>query len=142
MANKLNTILIDDEKNSLEVLRMMIEKYCRDLNILALCQTPEDGIGAIRQHQPDLVFLDIQMPDMNGFDLLKALGNVDFEVIFVTAFDTYSMQAIKVSALDYLLKPVDKKELLAAVGRVRETLELKRTKDQVDFLLAKSSTWL
>jgi two-component system LytT family response regulator len=131
----LKTILIDDEKNSLEALRMEIEMNCPSVDIVATCRGAREGLEAINSQSPDLVFLDIQMPEMNGFDLLRSIPEVDFDVIFVTAFDTYSMQAIKVSALDYLLKPVDGDELKRAVHKVEESLALKRSKAQVDFLL-------
>jgi len=131
----MKAILIDDEKNSLETLRMELELNCPKVEILALCQGAHEGIDAIHSRRPDLVFLDIQMPEINGFELLRMVGDVDFEVIFVTAYDSYSMQAIKVSAMDYLLKPVDGDDLASAVGKVARNLSLKRSSEQVDFLL-------
>jgi two-component system LytT family response regulator len=131
----LTTILIDDEKNSLEALRMEIEINCPTLEVVAACRGPHEGLEAIKENSPDLVFLDIQMPDMNGFELLQSIPEVDFDVIFVTAYDTYPMQAIKVSALDYLLKPVDSEELKRAVDKVEKSQSLRQSKAQVDFLL-------
>lgn len=131
----IRAILIDDEYNSLEALRMELELNCPDVEILETCQGPEAGLSAILRAKPDLVFLDIQMPGMNGFELLKSLDDVSFDVIFVTAFDTYSMQAIKVSAMDYLLKPVDGEELKKAVEKVKANQQLRQSKEQVDFLL-------
>ncbi|MDX1406572.1 MAG: LytTR family DNA-binding domain-containing protein [Saprospiraceae bacterium] len=131
----IRTILIDDERNSLETLRMELELNCPDVEVIETCLGPEAGRKAIARHKPDLVFLDIQMPAMNGFELLKSLDDVSFDVIFVTAFDTYSMQAIKVSAMDYLLKPVDGEELKKAVEKVKTSHALRQSKEQVDFLL-------
>ena len=135
----IRSILIDDERNSLETLRMELELNCPDVEIIEACQGAEQGLDSIRRNDPDLVFLDIQMPMMNGFELLRQLPSVDFEVIFVTAFDNYSMQAIKVSAMDYLLKPVDGDELVKSVAKVRENIDLKRSKEQVAFLLTNLS---
>ncbi len=131
----LKAILIDDEKNSLETLRMELELNCPHVEIAQLCQGPEAGLAAISAIKPDLVFLDIQMPGMTGFELLRKLDKIEFEVIFVTAFDQYSMQAIKVSALDYLLKPVDGEELTRAVLKVEKNVALKQSSAQVDLLL-------
>ncbi|MBL7731808.1 MAG: response regulator transcription factor [Chitinophagaceae bacterium] len=113
----LNAILIDDETNALEVLDMQLARYCKDVRVIAKCDGGEKGIDAIRQHQPDLVFLDIEMPHQNGFDVLKATSNYDYEVIFTTAYDQFAIKAFRFSALDYLLKPVDIEELQAAVEK-------------------------
>lgn len=131
----LKTILIDDEKNSLEALQMEIGMNCPSVEVISACRGPFEGLDAINSLQPDLVFLDIQMPEMSGFELLQSLPEINFDVIFVTAFDTYSMQAIKVSALDYLLKPVDGEELKHAVEKVEASQALKRSRAQVHFLL-------
>jgi len=95
---------------------------------------------SIARHQPDLVFLDIQMPKMNGFDMLKKLGSISFEVIFTTAFDRYAIDAIRSSALDYLLKPVDDEDLAAAIDKCRERIAEKRSKLQLENLLNNLST--
>ena len=116
----LKAIIIDDEYDSREALRMAVEKYCEEVEIVASCESPEAGLSAIQTLRPDLIFLDIQMPHMSGFDLLNRIDPIDFEVIFVTAYDRYAIKAIKFSALDYLLKPVDIDELLTAVQRVRK----------------------
>jgi two-component system LytT family response regulator len=131
----LTTILIDDEKNSLEALQMEIQLNCPSIDVVATCRGSEQGLKAIQQYKPDLVFLDIQMPEMNGFEMLQTLPEVDFDVIFVTAYDTYPMQAIKVSALDYLLKPVDGLELKRAVDKVEKSQTLRQSKARVEFLL-------
>ena len=91
----LNTILIDDEKNSLDSLRIEIERHCPELNVLAACKGARAGVEAIRQHHPDLIFLDIDMPVMNGFQLLEEVRDISFDVIFATAYDEYAVRAIK-----------------------------------------------
>jgi two-component system LytT family response regulator len=116
----INAIIIDDEVSGLESLQLAIEKYCPDVMIKAVYNKPQEGLDGIRQIKPDLVFLDIQMPQMSGFDLLLQVSPVMFEVIFVTAHDQYAIKAIKFSALDYLLKPVDVDELIHAVKKVNE----------------------
>lgn len=118
----IRTILIDDETDSRETLKIAIEKYCPEVVIQQLCETPEQGLEAIKHTKPDLVFLDVQMPHMSGFDLLQRAAPINFEVIFVTAHDQYAIKAIKFSALDYLLKPVDVDELLHGVRKVKERL--------------------
>jgi two-component system LytT family response regulator len=113
-----NAILIDDEKHCLETLRMLLNRYCKDVNIIEECSSPKKGLEAIAKHRPDLVFLDIEMPIMNGFDLLQQLPEIPFAVIFTTSYDQYAIKAIKFSALDYLLKPIDPEELITAVSKV------------------------
>ncbi len=108
-------IIIDDERNSLELLEWEIKKYCPSLKIVAMCDSPRAGIEAIQTHRPDLVFLDIEMPTMNGFEMLQKVNPITFDVIFTTAYDEFAVKAFKVSALDYLLKPIDINELKRAV---------------------------
>ncbi len=110
-------IVIDDEKNSSELLEWQITKYCPSLKIVAVCQSPKTGIEAIQKFKPDLVFLDIEMPQMTGFEMLEQLNPISFDVIFTTAYDEFAIQAFKVSALDYLLKPIDINELKTAVAK-------------------------
>lgn len=115
----IRTIIIDDESDAREALRMALERYCPDVEILKSCTTPEEGIQSIRELQPHLVFLDVQMPHLSGFDLLAEIGEIDFVVIFVTAYNHYAIKAIKFSALDYLLKPVDPDDLVRAVQKAK-----------------------
>ncbi len=119
----INTLIIDDEEDGREALKIAIQKYCPELVVTQLCETPEQGLAAIRTNKPDLLFLDIQMPSMSGFDLLQRASPVDFQVIFVTAHDQYAIKAIKFSALDYLLKPIDVDELLHSIKKVKEHLQ-------------------
>jgi two-component system, LytTR family, response regulator len=111
--------LIDDENNALEVLEMQLNRHCTTVNIVASCNGGEKGIEAIKKFSPDVVFLDIEMPHINGFDVLKATEAYDYEVIFTTAYDQFAIKAFKFLALDYLLKPIDVDELKAAVAQVK-----------------------
>ncbi|MCK0130386.1 LytTR family DNA-binding domain-containing protein [Flavobacteriaceae bacterium F08102] len=116
----LKTILVDDEINALEALEWKLNRYVEDLKIIK-CNSPVDAINIIEKEKPALVFLDIDMPEMDGFSLLQKLTYTDFDLIFTTAHDEYALKAIKVSAIDYLLKPVDKDELIMAVAKVRSS---------------------
>lgn len=129
----IRTIIIEDEPMSRELLSMMLKRYS-EIDLVDTCSNPTDGIASIAAHQPDLIFLDIQMPKMNGFDMLKKIGSVNFEVIFTTAFDQYAINAIRISALDYLLKPVDDEDLAAAIAKCRERLDEKKPADRFENL--------
>lgn len=119
---KLKAIIIDDEIAALETLEYKINRYSDSAEIVATCQSAKEGLMAIQKHQPDLVFLDIEMPWMNGFEMLDCLGDqINFEVIFVTAYNQYAIQAFKVKAFDYLLKPVNKDELISCLDRLGDT---------------------
>ena len=114
---KITTILVDDEVSNLKGLQQKIEKLFTEIEILSTFQKPEDAIKAIDTIKPDLVFLDIQMPRINGFELLSRLKEVNFQVIFVTAFSEYALEALKQSAVDYVLKPIDETDLINAVNK-------------------------
>lgn len=120
MNRKIKSVIIDDEKTSRQVLSDMLEKYCPDTIVLGEASGCDEGIELIQEVKPELVFLDIQMPDGNGFTLLESFEKPSFDVIFVTAFDQYAIRAIKYSALDYLMKPVNPQELVESVERYRE----------------------
>jgi two-component system, LytTR family, response regulator len=115
----MRAILIDDEKNALDVLELQLTQYCTGVTIVARCNGGEAGVAAIRQHRPELVFLDIEMPKVNGFDVLAQTRDIPYEVIFTTAYDQFAVKAFKFAAVDYLLKPVDILELQAAVQKAR-----------------------
>ena len=131
----LHAIIIDDEPDARDALRMAVERYCPEVNIVASCENPEEGLRQIKKHNPELLFLDIQMPDMSGFDILNALGESALNVIFVTAHDKYAIRAIRFSALDYLLKPVDADELMRAVKRAAQKQNQKENKIKVKSFL-------
>jgi len=116
----INAIIIDDERNSIEMLEWLLANYCPDVRVLATSNSPEEGIQFIQKLKPDLLFLDIEMPKMNGFDLLEKIGNIDFEVVFITAYDQFAVKAFRYSALNYLLKPVDPEDLMKTISRMNE----------------------
>ncbi len=113
----IKAIIIDDEKFCIEVLEELLREHCPAIEIVATCQGAEEGIKAIGQEHPNLVFLDIEMPRMSGFDMLEKLMPVEFDIIFTTAYDNYAIRAFKYSAMDYLLKPIDAGDLKLAVGK-------------------------
>ena len=113
----IRAVAIDDESNSLELLKTLIETYIPEISELQLCASPVQARDLLAAYKPDLVFLDIEMPGASGFDLLNALPEINFDIIFTTAYNQYAIQAIKHSALDYLLKPIDVDELEGAVQR-------------------------
>lgn len=115
---KIKAVIIDDEQNNVDNLRFLLMKHCENVQVVAAANNAESGEQIIREHNPDVVFLDIQMPEKSGFDLLSTFINPSFEIIFVTAYDKYGIQAIKFSAIDYLLKPIDIDELKTAVNKV------------------------
>ena len=113
----INALLIDDEPNCCEVLALLLEKHCPEVRVVESCFSAEDALESLSKYKVELVFLDVIMPRTNGFQFLQQLNTVDFELIFTTSYDQYALQAIRCSALDYLLKPVDREELKAAVGK-------------------------
>lgn len=131
----MRAILVDDESANLENLRHLLEKYCVAVKIVACASDVATAKSLMELHQPDLLFLDIQLGKNSGFDLLNEIREKTFEVIFVTAYDNYGIQAIKFAALDYLLKPVSADELKAAVQKALHKLKHKQQNEQLSFLL-------
>jgi two-component system LytT family response regulator len=115
---KLKTIVIDDEPNAVEFICSVIKEYCPQLELTGKAGDVTGGVQKINETKPDLVFLDVEMPNGTGFDLLTHFPEKDFEVIFITAFNHYAIQAIKFSAVDYILKPVNISEFIEAVNKV------------------------
>jgi two-component system, LytTR family, response regulator len=128
-------LVIDDEPRNVRILKNLLEEFCPEVTIEGEAGDVNTALTAIRHYKPDLVFLDIEMPYGNAFDLLDKLMPIHFEVIFITAFDTYTLKAFKYSALDYLLKPVDIEDLKAAVKRAIERLDGKNINLQLANLL-------
>ncbi|MES2649502.1 MAG: LytTR family DNA-binding domain-containing protein [Bacteroidota bacterium] len=119
----IKTILVDDEALCINSLQDDLVKYCPEIEIVATASSGKEGILAIRKHQPQLIFLDIGMPWMNGFEMLELVEEINFQIIFVTAFDQFAARAFRISAVDYLLKPVDGKELQTAVAKAISNLK-------------------
>ncbi len=115
----MKAIIIDDEKHCCKTLSWLLSEYCHEVDLVGVAQNGAEGLELIRQLQPQLVFLDIEMPILNGIDMLLQLEVIDFDVIFTTAYNQYAIHAIKLNALDYLLKPIDKDELIAAVHKAK-----------------------
>lgn len=114
----ISTVIVDDEVNGRENLVNLIFKFCPDIQIVGMASSVDEAIVMIKDKNPDLIFLDIEMPFKNGFDLLELVNPITFDVIFTTAFDHYAIRAIKFSALDYLLKPIDIEELKLSVSKL------------------------
>ena len=132
----IKAVIIDDEKDSIDTLRWKLENYCPDVEVIASFQVPADGISFLKEHQADLLFLDIEMPMLTGFDVLEELGrDISFDIIFTTAYDNFGIQAVKFSALDYLLKPVQNKELKDAIEKHQHKTHHKIPAEQIDVLL-------
>lgn len=130
----MKAVLVDDEKNALEMLEWMLQKHCPDVNIVAMFDSPIEALENIGSIQPDVIFLDIEMPQLNGFDLLERLGNRDADVIFTTAYNQFAIKAFKICALDYLLKPIDAEDLKSAVKKAHDR-KSKVSAQQLEMLL-------
>lgn len=122
MSDTIKAIIVDDEEGNRENLRSLLENYCPQVEILAEAESAITAMDAIGKHEPQLLFLDIEMPNGNGFDLLGKLDRIDFEIIFVTAFGQYALKAIKFCALDYILKPIDILDLKVAVQKAEKRI--------------------
>src|ERR1017187_2806885 len=123
----MKSIIVDDEKNSREIIQNMLNAYCPDIKVMAQAESVAEAHEAINRFLPDVIFLDIELSDANGFTLLNSLsGNLDFQTVFVTAYNQYAMDAIKSGATDYLLKPINPKEFKVAIDKVVSTYNKNR----------------
>jgi two-component system LytT family response regulator len=118
MNSKLKAIIVEDEEASRITLNNYLNKYCKDVEVLEMADSVQTGLIAIKKHHPDVVFLDIEMPYGNAFDLLESLDEIEFEIIFVTAYRDYAIKALNLSAAYYILKPIDIDELITAVEKI------------------------
>ena len=119
----IRTVIIDDEPSSVNVLSLLLKKKCReDIQIVATSNSPHLGKSLIEEHQPDLVFLDIEMPGMSGIDLVRSFSNANFRIVFITAFDDYAIEAFRLSAIDYLLKPVEADDIVRVVEKIKKDI--------------------
>lgn len=131
----ITSLIVDDEHDGRVAVRNMVEKYCRSVQILDEADGVEDAFLKIKQHDPDLIFLDIKMDDGTAFDLLRKFSNISFKIIFITAYDEYAIEAIKYSALDYILKPIRPALLVEAVEKMQETSRVSKLEQQIELLL-------
>lgn len=129
-------IIIDDEVHCLKTLSMQLARYCPTIHVMAECGSAEEGISAIEKFSPDVIFLDVEMPRMNGFEMLQALHSINFDIIFTTGYDVYAIKAFRFSALDYLLKPIDKDDLIKATLKT-STRQGNSITDQLEIFLQK-----
>ena len=128
-------IIVEDELHSRQFLKNLVTEYCPELNLVALASDVEEGVAAIKEHKPDIVFLDIEMQTGTGFDLLLQFPAPEFEVIFTTAYDHYAIKAIKFSAIDYLLKPIEIEELQQAVKKITDKKAMNGSQQALQMLL-------
>ncbi len=135
----IRAIIVDDEEHCVETLRWQVEKYCPGVDVVACAESGATALEAIYKYRPELVFLDIEMPRMNGFEMLQILPRIDFDIIFTTAYDQFAIKAIRFSALDYLLKPIDKDELRRAVEKMHTHPNRFISTHQLDLLLSNVS---
>ena len=131
----IRSIIIDDEKNCVDSLAFDLQKNFPQIELIDTCTSPKQGLMSIRKQKPDLVFLDVQMPWMNGFEMLEMLDEIDFAIIFTTAYDQFAAKAFRLSAIDYLLKPVDVNDLKEAVKKATDKIDQKSGKANIDNLL-------
>lgn len=131
----IKAVLIDDEKNALEMLEWQLDTYCSQVKVAAICSNVDDGIRAIELHRPQLVFLDIEMPVKNGFEVLQHFTDPFFDVIFTTAYNQFALKAFRFAAFDYLLKPIDADDLAATVSRYQKRMMQTDVKQQLQILI-------
>lgn len=126
--------MVDDEEGARDVLENLLKRFCPNVELLAKCSNVEQAVEAIKENKPQLVFLDIQMPNYAGFEIVRFFDYIDFEIIFVTAYDQYALRAFEVSAVDYLLKPIDIDRLKLSVSKVKTTINQKEAAQRMSLL--------
>ena len=132
--NKIRTIIVDDEESARNVLSNLIHRFCPQVEVIATCEDVESAVEAIKEHQPSLVFLDIEMPCYAGYEIVNFFDEVNFDIVFVTAYDQYALRAFEVSAVDYLLKPVDIERLQQTIARVSQGMDAKNALERYSLL--------
>jgi len=119
----IRSVIIDDEQHCVRALLNDLQQHCPSIELVDTCYSAKEGMMSVKKNHPDLVFLDVEMPWMNGFEMLEVLGDVSFSIIFTTAHDEFAAKAFRISAIDYLLKPIDANDLKAAVQKVEKKME-------------------
>tara|TARA_B100000780_G_scaffold275102_2_gene241142 strand:+ start:1528 stop:2277 length:750 start_codon:yes stop_codon:yes gene_type:complete len=130
----IKAVIIDDEERARRVIRNLLKTYCAEVEVIATCSSIPEAVIAINEHEPNVVFCDIQMPDYSGFDLLKFFQDPKFELIFATGFQEYAIKAFEVSAIDYLLKPIQIEKLENAIEKVKKRLHAGAVRDRLKTL--------
>lgn len=123
----LKAVIIDDEKNAITAMQIALKEYCPEVEIVGTASSAKEGIKEIQNKTPDVVFVDIEMPQMTGLELIEQFANRSFEVVFVTAYNQFAIKAFKVNAIDYLLKPINIVELINAVKKITDRIQEKQT---------------
>ena len=131
----LRAVIVEDEKRSRETLSGLLKLYCKNLTVVGEAENVREGLEVIKQQNPDVVFLDIQMPDGSGFKLLEQIKQISFDVIFTTAYDQFAIKAIRFSALDYLLKPILPNDLVNAVNKAEKNKQVQKSNSNIKVLL-------
>lgn len=132
--NKIKAIIVDDEEGARDVLENLLLRFCPDVDLIAKCENVLQAVDVIKTQQPDLVFLDIELPNYSGFEIVTFFKEINFEIIFVTAYDQYAMRAFEVAAIDYLLKPVDIERLKNSVARVIQQKNIEQQSQRLSLL--------
>ncbi len=135
----MKAVIVEDEKHSRETLRNLIEEFCADVTVAGAAGTVAEAVQLIRQHKPELLFLDIELQTGTGFDVLSAVSDLSFAVIFTTAYEHYAIRAIKFSSVDYLLKPIDLEELQGAIAKAKKQWDESARRRQLEVLLSNVS---
>lgn len=135
MVSKIRTVIIDDETDATDFIRLLLAENCPDIEVSGIANTAIEAIKLIQIIKPDLVLLDIEMPNASGFDVLEALPDRNFIVIFITAYDRYAIKAFKYSAFDYIMKPIDIPELVKTISNVIHAINNRYAKPEFDILI-------
>lgn len=125
MDSKLTAILVDDEESARDVLSNLLARFCPTIELLGKYSNVEDAVGGIKEYKPNVVFLDIEMPNYAGYEIVNFFDEINFEMVFITAYDKYAIKAFEISAVDYLLKPIDLDRLKSAIEKLGERVHLK-----------------
>lgn len=132
--NKLKAILVDDESSAREVLANLLSRYSAQIELVQQCENVLEAVEAIKIHQPDVVFLDIEMPNYAGYEIVKFFDKIDFDIVFITAYDQYALKAFEVSAIDYILKPIALDRFNRTIEKLLEKAERKTSLQQLELL--------
>lgn len=134
VVSKIRAVLVDDEESARDVLQNLLLRFCPDVTVIAKCANVTEAVAVIEKEQPDLVFLDIEMPQYAGFEIVRFFTDIRFEIIFVTAYDQYAVRAFEMAAIDYLLKPIDIERLKLAVNRVLRQQDIEQQAQRLTLL--------
>lgn len=133
---KLKAILVDDEESARNVLFNLLKRSCPNLEIVASCENVPEAVKEIKRHQPDLLFLDIEMPEYAGYEIVDFFDEINFEIIFTTAYDQYAIKAFEISAIDYILKPINRQRLIESVKKASEKIGNDKRMEQLNLLVS------